>query len=268
MIDTNVPVIESSFERIQGYRFYHWRGADDRGRVAVRDRRGRTVVRITAELNVRYYKIGDLDGDGWTEIDIYTWSGGAHGSNAHYVLKLGPHPKCLLAFWKGNTNDDDLVVKDLDGDGRPELVSWSDGFAYRLGDGYAPIEIPQVLKLEHGRFEDATARFPGFLRRKAVTAWGDFLEGLASERGGEHRASATRVLAVGYLAPEMIRGHEAQAWRRLRPHMVPKEFQDLYRRRSWIRAVVKARRSRVEHPALRKLPLIWQHVYGPRGGWD
>lgn len=251
-----VPTTESNFARIGNYRMYSWGNGDDFGRVTVLDRKGKIVARIDSNHKATFQRYGDLDGDGHRDMLIKTWTGGAHASFDYYVLSFWPKPHCLLAFDKGNgegapdgagTYTGDLEIHDLDGDGRPELVSWYDGFAYTLGAGYAPAYVPQILKLRHGRYVEATDRFPTFLRKSSRKGWSRLLS------KDDDRPSARRVFAIEFLAPKIILGEEAQGWHLLRKVMAANEYADLYRNRRWIERVVAQRRTRVRTPSLRSI---------------
>lgn len=252
----NVP--EEAF-RVDGYIVVHWRH-DDIGRVFVKDRYGRIVVQAS-EFNVIPEKVGDLDGDGHEDLLLETWTVGAHASFGYYLIGLGPQPKCMLAYWKGNgegDKDEDLRLKDLDGDGKPEILSTYDGFSYRLGDGYAPLDIPLLLTLRHGLYVEAAARYPDTIRPWARTSLNRLI---ATERGPERREIESRVAATGFLALKMLLREEANGWRVVRQHVPPSVYRSLRRRRSWIHKAIEDRKLRVRHPALTKIPLGWNDLH-------
>ncbi len=167
----------------------------DRETVVLRDERGRTVARI-AGYRVEIERIQDLTADGIPEVVLRTWSGGAHGAFVYYTYSAGPRPRCLLAYFKNNDEDDpahwpNFEVKDLYGDGSLEIVTTYDGFAYwcEVSDwatSYAgSARMPIVLGLRRGRYVDITSDCRSWLRLQLARAKQSFLDDLiaAGQRG-------------------------------------------------------------------------------------
>jgi hypothetical protein len=115
----------------------------------------------------------DLDGDDEPEILVDVFTGGAHCCVV-----------ALLFTWDGTRyttsqrdfRDAGYSVDDLDGDGRPELVSADARFAYQFAS-FAGSGFPfQAFQVDGGRFVDVTAGFPDALRADAQGHWREWMK--------------------------------------------------------------------------------------------
>jgi hypothetical protein len=117
--------------------------------------------------------VRDLDGDREPEVVLPLDWNGAHCCSWWRVYRYDASRKTyrpVNRFW-GNTGAAPSL-RDVDGDGRPELVSRDDRFAFRFGAGYADSAYPiQIWAYDQGRFRDVTRRFPGLIERDAVRHW-------------------------------------------------------------------------------------------------
>jgi hypothetical protein len=109
----------------------------------------------------------DIDGAGTPELLVASDSGGESCCETLRVWSLGVAVQPLLKFESGTARGFEL--RDLDRDGRYELLLGDDSFAYfeDLEPGDAPAWLPLVACLAGGRFEDCTARYPDLLRAGA-----------------------------------------------------------------------------------------------------
>jgi hypothetical protein len=107
----------------------------------------------------------DLDADGEPEVLVDVFTGGAHCCSATQVLWwTGAAYQAVRHQW----GDPGYRLADVDGDGRPELVSADDRFAYRF-TAYAGSAMPvQIWHVDHGRFVDVTASYPALVRDDAA----------------------------------------------------------------------------------------------------
>jgi hypothetical protein len=103
------------------------------------------------------------------DLFVKTFSGGAHSSFTLYILGLGDRLRTLLVFNADNYSVTEF--KDLDHDGRQELIAWDDSFAYYDDMSFAASPaLPFVFRYERGRFVDATARYPAVLNANRAKA--------------------------------------------------------------------------------------------------
>jgi hypothetical protein len=208
--------------------------------LVLRDHRGRTAARI-----VNYHAtvpfVRDLTGDGVPTAALRTDTGYGQGGTTYYLYRLGKRARCLLVYDKDETSDLDsespdskdlywnnyaLKPRDLDGDGRPELLSSFSGFAYRYGGHGGNAFLPVVLAYRHGRFVDVTQR-----HREIVRAWlAEYVANLRRTVANQRREPITadssafyavaRCYAIGLLsdAPQAAR---RRVLRLLRPQDRP-----------------------------------------------
>jgi hypothetical protein len=118
--------------------------------------------------------------------------GVTHAGNVFYVYSGGSQPRCLLAYDKQNEMEDsgpwpEFEARDLDRDGRLEIVTTYDGFAYwgeveRWEACYAgSARVPLVLGFRRGRLTDVTLEYRHWLRGCLAQAKQRFLRDLHAE---------------------------------------------------------------------------------------
>jgi hypothetical protein len=136
----------------------------------------------------------DLDGDGDPEVLVDLTSNGAHCCSMTRVLHWdGARYTSIDHDW----GDPGYTVDDVDGDGRAELVTRDDRFAYLYGS-YATSRFPvQVLALRAGRLVDVTRSFPALLRQDRAGLWHDVRRGLRSAPRGAYAAWAADRYLLG-----------------------------------------------------------------------
>lgn len=251
-------------KRVGNYQLVKWSRSPGDPRepaetIIIRDGRRREVARIH-----RYYldidEINDLTNDGWPEVVIMAAEPGAHGPAFYYVYSLGPRPRCLLAYAKGNYDDGpdspDFHPKDLDGDGCKEIVSWYDGFAYwSEGDddwlaSYAgAARVPVVFGLRHGRYVDMTPRYRRWLGGKLAQARRQLLEDLDQADGAKLRGDSSQSLIEYYAIAVMMYG-PAVARRLMRDILTGEDWTALMKFHRPIERVVAARYRRYAYPTV------------------
>ncbi|HTE18052.1 MAG TPA: hypothetical protein VK689_06690 [Armatimonadota bacterium] len=253
-----------SVERIGRYRLVKWsrrwpaiKTDNERETIILRDRKGAEVARIS-NYSVKVESHGDLTGDGYPEVVVTAWTGGAHASLFYYIYSLGRRPRCLLAYSKRNAewapDSPDFEPKDLDGDGCKEIVSWYDGFAYGgdLGREWdtsfgASARVPIVLGLRNGRYVDVTTRYRNRLRVHLTLAKEGLLDAIEDARRPE-LAPYVRPMIVQYYAVALLL-HDPATARRLVLRAVPSgdraRFLKVHRK---IERVVWERHQRYSYP--------------------
>jgi hypothetical protein len=112
----------------------------------------------------------DLNGDGEPEVLVDVYTGGAHCCALTEIFAFnGTTYAPLEAYW-GNTG---YELRDLDGDGRPELSGYDDAFAGAFTAYAASMFPPRVVDYDpavKGGLRDVTRRFPALIRRNQRSA--------------------------------------------------------------------------------------------------
>jgi hypothetical protein len=107
-------------------------------------------------------RVIDLDGDGEPEVLVDAYSGGAHCCERTRVYRFHRRAYAFTVHQWGNQV---YELHDLDGDGRPELVSADDTFSYAFA-AFAFSRWPiRIFDDRGGRLVERTRRFPGAVRR-------------------------------------------------------------------------------------------------------
>ncbi len=152
-------------------------------------------------------KIRDLDADDEPEVLVDLYSGGAHCCWLTVFLRFdGRTYRKTTTVW----GDPSYELRDLDGDGRPELVSADDRFAYQF-TYYAASALPvQIWHYDHGARTDVTARYPAVVRSDAATLWAGYIHDRSDEK-----ADVRGVLAA-WLADEYRLGLADEGWSKIR----------------------------------------------------
>jgi hypothetical protein len=167
-------------------------------------RRGRTLVDRKLGPAVPWtLKVRDLDGNGEAEVIADFYTGGAHCCLFSQIYRYdGSGYVPLRHVW----GDPSYALRDLNGDGRPELVSADDHFAYAF-TSYAGSALPvQAWRYRAGHMADVTRSFPSLVRKNAATLWKEY----EHEHTGED-ADVRGVLAA-WMADQYLLGQQDAGW--------------------------------------------------------
>jgi subtilisin-like proprotein convertase family protein len=151
-------------------------------------------------------RVADLDRDGEPEVLLDLYTGGAHCCWFTLFLRWdGRSYRSTQHLW----GDPSYDLQDVDHDGRPELVSADDRFAYAFTD-YAASALPiQIWRYDHGTLTDVTSSYPTLVRKDATSLWQGYLQTRA-QSGADDRG----VLAA-WLADEYRLGLADEGWARI-----------------------------------------------------
>ena len=151
--------------------------------------------------------VRDLDADGEPEVWVDTYSGGAHCCDESRFFHYVPATKRYATThhdW-GNVS---YRLQDVGADGRPELVSSDDRFAY-VFTSFAGSFFPlQIWRFDHGRVTDVTRSFPARTQHDAAKLWKTYLS-LRREK------IEPRGVLAAWMADEYLLGREQGGWARL-----------------------------------------------------
>ena len=167
------------------------------------DENGEKTIDLPQVLRVR-----DLDGDGEPEIVVDLYTRGAHCClySLFYRYDAAAVAYVLVRHVWGNPG---YRVRDLDGDGVPELRSADDRFAYEF-TSYAGSGLPvQIWRFDAAGLVDVTAAFPRVVRADASSWWRLY----ARERS--HESSDVRGIFAAWLADKYVLGEKADGLLRL-----------------------------------------------------
>jgi len=157
-----------------------------------------------AHSDTTAFAVRDLDGDGEPEVTLLLNWNGTHCCSWWRVYRYEPTLRRFLAvdhFW-GNAGAEPRL-RDLDRDGRPELVSRDDRFT-EVFTSYAGSVTPiRIWSYRRGRFRDVTRRHPAQVRRDAARLWRLYL------KYGPH--DEARGILPAWVADEYLLGRRAVA---------------------------------------------------------
>jgi hypothetical protein len=144
-------------------------------------------------------KVLDLDGDGEPEIVVDAFTGGAHCCVLAEILHLTGAAYTRLETDWGSLG---YNLKDLDGDGRPELSGYDLAFEDAFSSHAASFEPPLVLKYDAAAksgFRNVTRSFPALARKNAKDA-------LQTLRKAKRLHAETLGIVAAYVADLYLQG--------------------------------------------------------------
>jgi hypothetical protein len=164
------------------------------------------VSGLDALASPRPVTIRDLDGDGEPEVLVDLYTGGAHCCSYTVILRFdGGTYRGTVALW----GDPGYGLRDLDRDGRPELVTADDRFAYTF-TSYAASFLPlRIESYDHGTLTDVTSQFRSLVSAEASSLWAEYL------KVRRNRANDVRGLLAAWLADEYRLGRADEGWKQL-----------------------------------------------------
>lgn len=195
---------------------------------------GRLLVTV-ADWSVTAAGCEELTGDRVPELVVRTASGGAGCCETVRVFGLGAKPRLLLLYQANHAPG--AEARDIDGDGRAELILGDDTFAYfdDLSHAASPA-LPLVACFGGDRFADCTPRFPELLRdlRRRHAA-------RLAPPAGDEAVSEARGAALGVIAASALLGEEDEGLRMVRDAVTDPRVTDwvkkaLPRVRDWVTA--------------------------------
>ena len=152
----------------------------------------------------------DLNGNGFPEILAEQDAGGIHRNTTASLIELNPHigPQLLAAI---DVNAGPLTeLRDVDGDGRPEVVTRDWRFCYEFTTADAGASPEVVLAWRDGALRPAAelmrTPLPPASDRAAIAA--EIRSALAAEAGAEPAQFRLRSAVLRLL----YGGHPAEAW--------------------------------------------------------
>jgi hypothetical protein len=166
------------------------------------------LLQTISDWSITRVDCADFNGDKTFELLVTSFSGGAHCCETLRVWALESSPRQILEYESGNASGFEL--RDLNGDGRMELVVGDDSFAYFDDLCYAcsPSQLPFVACATDSGFEDCTKRFPDLLRSSMAR----YVDRLRASGAGtdvkEIEGAALGVLAMSVLLGEEDAGIE------------------------------------------------------------
>jgi hypothetical protein len=203
---------------------------------------GRLLLTIS-DWSITRLECADIGGDKVFDLLVSSYSGGAHCCETLHVWALGEKPQKLLEYPAGNAGGFEL--RDLDADGRQELLLGDDSFAY-FGDlcyACSPDHLPMVVCRTPRGFEDCTRKFPEVLR-DALARLADRLKPPADADDLKYVEGA----ALGSLAVWSLLGEEDKGLESIRAAVSSDEVMKwLERARPQVRDWVAARGKRIKN---------------------
>jgi len=205
-------------------------------------RNGRLLATV-GDWSISRVDCADVDADGTFELLVSTSSGSSRCCETLHVWALGAKPQKLIEYAAGHAAG--FALRDLDGDGRQELLVGDDTFAFYgdLCDTCAPGRLPLILCRTERGFEDCTRRFPDELK-KALASFTDRLSAPATSADRQMVEGA----ALGALAVWALLGDEEKGLESIRAHVASDDVMKwLERARPQVRDWVAARGRRIRN---------------------
>jgi hypothetical protein len=157
----------------------------------------------------RSITVRDLDGDGEPEVLVDLYTGGAHCCYSTWFYRwdatASAYAKRPYAW-----GDPSYRIGDLRHDGRPELITADDRFAYAFSCFACSYLPTRIFSYEAGHLRDVTRRFPSRLHREAREVRRLY------ERERKRKDGDVRGILPAYLADEYRLGHGGRGERLLR----------------------------------------------------
>jgi len=181
-------------------------------------------------FSAEIYACLDFDNDGKKEAVVQEFSGGAHCCFSYYFYRQREESLDLVnKMFLGDTQNP--VFKDLDGDGKPEILTLDNSFSYfdNLCFAYSPA-LPIIFCYQKGKFVDCTNRF-AYLLDSIIEK--NLKENLNSPE-------YPKALAIEYLCLHMLQGKEKEGWEGIKKYY-PNEYKWLKENYDEIKSRIKSR---------------------------
>jgi hypothetical protein len=217
------------------------RGEESLHRVRILDGEGHPL-REVRDARVLAAAFLELTGGRDPELHVSTYTDGAHCCTTDYYFTREGGVRNLLIF--DGFNGGVIAAKDLNGDGRPELIASSDTLAYFGGISYAQSPwIRMVIGWDGRRYTDQTRRYPDGSRREVRRYQDAFLA--TFKQRDQWAEESRRGAAAGSYANALAIGEGAAARRWLMRHAPVITWRWLRENEPKLRAAVAEGRSKI-----------------------
>lgn len=148
---------------IDSYAIRLWRNPDDQlgfGSVLLIEGAGQSPIRVDMASTINDLTGSDINGDGYPDVGVETYSGGAHCCFGTQVFSLRPDGAALI-LQKPESNVGGKF-DDLDADGISEFITYDDSFAYQYCPYAAGVTVKVIMAYDSGkdRYLPASPHFP------------------------------------------------------------------------------------------------------------
>jgi hypothetical protein len=136
----------------------------------------------------------DLNADGYPDLVVSAWSGGAHCCYSSGIYSVGETVQQVLSLETGNCGPGEL--EDLDGNGTFEFITCDDRWAYSYCS-FADSPLPRVVYVyesSRGVFVPATPRFASHYRNQLAAALEEAQTWLSESGGRDSGIDKCRLL--------------------------------------------------------------------------
>jgi hypothetical protein len=148
---------------INGYAVRLWRNPNDQlgfDSILLIEAAGQPTIRVDMVSAINDLTGSDLNADGYPDLVVETYSGGAHCCFGTQVFSLRPTTAALI-LQKPESNVGG-TFEDLNADGVSEFVTYDDSFAYQYCPYAAGVAVKVIMAYDPGqdRYLPASPRFP------------------------------------------------------------------------------------------------------------
>ena len=146
---------------INGYAIRIWRNPDDQlgfDSILLIEAEGQTTIRVNMFSALNDLTGSDLNGDGYPDVVVETYSGGAHCCFGTQVYSLRETASLILQKPESNAGG---YFEDLDADGVSEFITYDDSFAYQYCPYAAGVAVKVIMAFDAGqdRYNPAGPRY-------------------------------------------------------------------------------------------------------------
>lgn len=179
---------------------------------------------------VSLYNCVDIDNNGQKEAVVEYYTFGAHCCfEYHFYRKKKTGLKLFERIYLGNASWP--VFRDMNKDGKLEILTFDDSFAYFDLCYACSTALPLILCYRDNMFSDCTNKFPGILDSA--------IEETLKKK--EDHPLYMRGLALQYLALHIIRGKKEEGWRGVKKYY-PESYSWLTENASEINKILDGRK--------------------------
>jgi hypothetical protein len=152
-------------------------------------------------------RVRDLDGDGEPEVILDLYTGGAHCCVLAVIYRWDGSAYRRSVTYFGNYG---YKLRDLNGDGIPELSAYDERFAYAFGSFAVSFAPPAIFHYQAGKLVDVTRDFPSVIKANAREAFTYY-----RRAARQHDHEGARSTLAAWTADQCLLGKSTQGFARV-----------------------------------------------------